>query len=138
MISGRGPTVEAAFTQVAQGAFALAMDPRAVEEVEARVVRAHGVEAADLLVNWLNECLYVMEVEGFLARRVEITTASLKRAEAGGEPLRLHGLLHGEELDHVRHASVRTLTGFSRQGASVRQDDKGYEATAKTCVQSCK
>ena len=116
------------------GAFALAMDPSAIEEREARVVRAHGVEPADLLVNWLNECLYVMDVEGFLARRVEITTASLECAAAGGEPLRLHGLLHGEEVDPVRHASLRALTTFGRDGAGVRQHDKIHEATVKTCV----
>jgi len=131
VVTGRGPTIGEAFTQVALGLFALGIDPSSVDERETRVVRAHGVEPADLLVNWLNECLYVMEVEGFVTRRVELIAASLDGAAAGGEPLRLHSLLHGEEADPVRHACLQSLATLERRDASVRQDDKSYEAMVK-------
>ena len=131
VVRGRGRTIAEAFTEVALGLFALAVDPASVEERETRVVRAHGVEPADLLANWLNECLYVMEVEGFLTRRVELLSMSLEGAAGGGEPVRLHGLLHGEEADPVRHGSIRSLPTLERGCSDVREDDKNYEATVK-------
>ena len=134
MVCGRGPAVEEAFRQVALGVFALLVDPASIEERETRVVRAHGAEPADLLVNWLNECLYLMEVEGFVARRAELITASLDIAAAGGEPLRLQGLLHGEEADPARHAFLRGLSAVGREGAGVRECDKTFEARVKTSV----
>lgn len=110
------------------GLFALAVDPASVEEREARVVRAHGVEAAALLVNWLNECLYVLDVEGFVARRVEFISSSLDVAALGGEPLRLHCLLHGEEMDPARHVSRESMGGVSDMGAAVTKGSGGFEA----------
>ena len=129
-VSGKGPTIQEAFAQVGVGAFALAVDPASVEEREARAVRAHGVDAADLLVNWLNECLYVLDVEGFAARRVEFIAFTIDAAGLGGEPLRLHCLLHGEEADPARHGSWLSLSGFSREGAAVTQGPEGFEARA--------
>ena len=49
-------------------------------------------------MNWLGECLYVHDVEGFVAGRVEFAALDAE-PRAGGEPFRLHGFLHGEEID---------------------------------------
>ena len=92
---GRGPTLPETFEQVALGVFALLADPASVEERDAREVRAHGSASGTLLVNWLNECLYVLDVEGFVPRRVEFTILALDASAPGGEPLRLHCRLHG-------------------------------------------
>ena len=73
-----------------------------MEEREQREVRAHGDSLEGLLVAWINECLYVHDVEGFVARRVEIEVFD-GTASAGGERLRLHSFLHGEEVDPSRH-----------------------------------
>lgn len=127
-VSGKGPTLQEAFAQVGLAAFALAVDPALVEEREARAVRAHGVDAVDLLVNWLNECLYVLDVEGFTVRRVEFISFVLDAAAMGGEPVRLHCLLHGEEADPARHPSVASLGGFSAEGAAVIEGSEGFEA----------
>ena len=108
------------------------MDPASVEEREERAIRAHGVDAADLLVNWLNECLYVLDVEGFVVRRVEFIAFVLDAAALGGEPLRLHCLLHGEETDPARHVSGMSLSGFSSEGAAVTEGSGGFEARVVT------
>lgn len=90
-----GPTPAEAFAQVALGVLALIVAPEDVAPRETREVRAQGQSAASLLVNWINECIYVHEIEGFVVRRIEIVgyrDASL-----------IHGVLHGEELDPHRH-----------------------------------
>jgi len=104
----------------------MAVDPGSIEERDTRVVRAHGVDAGDLLVNWLGECLYVLDVEGFAARRIEILAATLNPGGHGGEPLRLHCVLHGEEMDRKRH-SLAELSGVNRPTASVKVSDEIVE-----------
>lgn len=125
---GLGATLPEAFAQVALGVFALLADPASVEERDAREVRAHGSAPETLLVNWLNECLYVLDVEGFVPRRVEFIIFALDAAAPGGEPLRLHCRLHGEDLDPARHIPRETVRGIRSDGAVVLGGGDGSEA----------
>ena len=125
---GLGATLPEVFAQVALGVFALLADPASVEERDAREVRAHGSAPETLLVNWLNECLYVLDVEGFVPRRVEFTIFALEAASPGGEPLRLHCRLHGEDLDPARHIPREAVRGISKDGAAVLAVGDGFEA----------
>jgi len=127
-VIGRGETLPEAFAQVALGVFALMADPASVEERDAREVRAHGNAPEALLVNWLNECLYVLDVEGFVARRVEFGDFSLDPAASGGEPLRLHCRLLGEDFDPARHVLRGTVSGILAEGAAVLAIQNGAEA----------
>ena len=116
------PTLEEACADTALAVFALAVDPASIEERDARVVRAHGADTTDLVVNWLGECLYVLDMEGFAPRRIEFLAAAGRGSSSGGEPLRLHCLLHGEQVDRERHAPVE-LEGIDRKSASVKAND---------------
>lgn len=115
-----GPTLRDAFAQAALGVFALVVVPDSVMARETREARAQGASRETLLVNWINECLYVHEIEGFAVRDVEITRLDMVvRSRDGdklpqarsrqGEPVMVvHGLLHGEALDAGRH-QLRTV-----------------------------
>jgi len=127
-VVGRGASLPEAFAQVALGVFALLADPASVEERDAREIRAHGTVPETLLVNWLNECLYVLDVEGFIPRRIEFTVFALDAAAAGGEPLRLYCRLHGEDRDPVRHLSRETVRGIRAEGAVVLAGGDASEA----------
>jgi SHS2 domain-containing protein len=89
-----GPSLADAFAQAALGVLALAVPPDGVEARETREVRAQGHSPEDLLVCWVNECLYVHEIEGFAVSSVEVPALG-----AGS----VHGILHGEEIDLTRH-----------------------------------
>lgn len=89
-----GPTLAEAFAQATLGVFALTIAPEDVEERETREVQAQGESRESLLVNWINECLYVHEIEGFAVRRVEVRALG---------PALVHGLLRGEAIDRTRH-----------------------------------
>jgi len=106
-IQAWGPTVAEAFRQTVLGVFALIAEPDAVEEREVREVRAHGASLEALLSSWINECLYVHDVEGFVARDL-VFAAFQAEPLTGGEPLRLHSALRGEEVDAVRHGAGGT------------------------------
>ncbi len=89
-----GATRADAFAQASLGVFALIVRPEEVAEREHREVRAQADSPERLLVGWINECLYVHEIEGFVVRRVEVDTCT--------ETV-VHGVLHGEEVDTGRH-----------------------------------
>jgi SHS2 domain-containing protein len=89
-----GERAEDAFAQAALGTLALVVDPAEVAVREGREVRAQGETDEALLVNWINECLYVHEIEGFVAHDVEV--------DAFGSGT-IHGVLSGEEFDPKKH-----------------------------------
>src|SRR5262249_17570954 len=79
-----------------------------VEERGEREVRAQADSPERLLVAWINECLYVHEIEGFVVRRVEV--------DACTETV-VHGVLHGEEFDGDRHRFRATVKAATLRGA---------------------
>lgn len=117
-VTAWGPTLADAFAQAALGVLALTVAPDDVQERQTREVRAQGESAEELLVNWINECLYVHELEGFVARRVEVTAF---------EGSAVHGRLHGEELDTRRHRLGTVVKAATFHQVAVRQADAGAE-----------
>jgi SHS2 domain-containing protein len=124
-----GPTLPDAFCRIALALFAAAVDPASVEEAEVREVRAHGPDRPALLRRWLDECLYVHEVEGFACRSIEFAVFEAEPT-AGGEPLRLHAFLRGEPLDPGRHATRSVIRGIGAQGLAVQAESEGFRIRA--------
>lgn len=89
-----GPTLEACFRQCALAVFDLIVPLGAVAPAESREVMAQGEPPEALLVAWINELLYLHDVEGFTLHEVE--TVQL-------EGNRVHGRLSGEPVDLARH-----------------------------------
>jgi SHS2 domain-containing protein len=120
-VTAWGPTLADAFAQAALGVLALIVAPDAVQARQTRDVRAQGESVEELLVNWINECLYVHELEGFVARRVEVTALEGNR--------RVHGQLHGEELDTRRHRLGTVVKAATFHRVAVREADAGAEVS---------
>jgi len=113
------PTRAGAFAQAALGVFALIVRPDEVEEREHREVRAQADSPERLLVGWINECLYVHEIEGFVVRRVEVDTCT--------ETV-VHGVLHGEEVDAARHQLGTIVKAATLHRVSVTESGGRHEA----------
>jgi SHS2 domain-containing protein len=128
-LSATGATLSEAFTRIALGLFAAAVDPDTVGDGDTREVRAHGVGLPALLHAWLQECLYVHEVEGFACRSLEFAVFETAPS-AGGEALRLHAILRGEEIDPSRHRVLASIRNVSRDGLSVESGSKGFSLRA--------
>jgi SHS2 domain-containing protein len=129
-IVGEGRTLPEAFSGIALALFAAAVDPASLLEAEVREVRAHGASISALLHRWLEECLYVHEVEGFACRAIEFVVFD-EAPGTGGEPLHLHALLRGETLDADRHRLVGAIRGIVAHRAGTEAVPGGFRAVAE-------
>lgn len=118
-VRGWGGTRGEAFAQATLGVFSLLVSPDEVEPRERREVRAQAESPEALLVAWIDECLYVHEIEGFVARSVELTVCTDTLA---------HGVLHGEPLDHSRHRVGTVVKGATYQQVAVTVREGLHEA----------
>ena len=123
------PTLPDAFARIALSLFAAAVDPASVDEAEVREVRAHGAGPSALLRRWLDECLYVHEVEGFACRSIEFVVFDAAPT-AGGEPLRLHAFLRGEPVGPARHQVRGLIRGIGSDGLTVEVLPEGFRVRA--------
>jgi SHS2 domain-containing protein len=101
-VRGWGSTRAEAFAQVTRGVFALLVSPDQLQPRERREVRAQADMPESLLVTWIDECLYVHDIEGFVAQSVEMTVCTDTLA---------HGVLHGEPVDPGRHRVGTVVKG---------------------------
>ncbi len=129
-LSASGDTLPEAFVQIALALFATAVDPATVEDVDVREVRAHGSGVPALLRAWLQECLYVHEVEGFTCRGIEMVVFDAA-PKAGGEKMRLHAILRGEPIDPARHRvrPIRNVLGADLADDPARPGPASVRAT---------
>jgi hypothetical protein len=134
-VTGRGATLQDAFSALAIALFDLVVDLGRIEEREVREVRAHGPTVPALLERWVDECLYVHEVEGFAARRVEFVVWSAAGGAAGGEPLRLHALLGGEPVEprHLRGRPDPAIARAVGRPATVDASEGAYQVSIDVC-----
>lgn len=113
-----GPTRASAFAQAALGVLALVVDPASVDPRERREVRAQADAPETLLAAWVDECLYVHEIEGFVAAAVEVTDCS---------DTLVHGHLVGEPLDAGRHRLGTAVKAATLDGVSVGANSDRHE-----------
>lgn len=118
-VRGWGATRGDAFAQATLGVFALLVAPDEVHVHERREVRAQADAPEALLVAWIDECLYVHEIEGFVARSVEMLVCTDTLA---------HGVLHGEPLDPERHRLGTVVKGATCHQVMVGVREGAHEA----------
>ncbi len=113
-----GPALADAFAQAGLGVFALMVEPAQVEPRESREVRAQGETREALLVNWLNECLYVHDIEGFVVGRIEFPVFEAER---------VHALLWGEPVEPARHRLGTVVKAATFHELQIGQTDGRWE-----------
>jgi SHS2 domain-containing protein len=118
-IRGWGPSRAVAVAQLTLGVFSLIAAPGSVEVRERREVRAQAEGPEALLVTWVDECLYVHEIEGFVVHEVEMTVCTDTLA---------HGYLHGEPLDAARHRIGTVVKGATYHRIAMTTQDGLHEA----------
>ncbi|HEU4370199.1 MAG TPA: archease [Methylomirabilota bacterium] len=119
-VRGWGRSRGEAFAQATLGVFALIVAPGDVQVREHREVRAQAEAPEALLVAWIDESLYVHEIEGFVVGAVELTTCTDTLAQ---------GVLGGEPLDAERHRVGTVVKGATYHLVSVRARESGWEVT---------
>ncbi len=93
-IKAYGTNMKEAFVNAARGLFSLMIELDDVEEVEYRDVELTAPDQESLLVEWLNELIYVFDVENIIFRRFDITRLN---------DTQLRARSYGEKVDYSRH-----------------------------------
>jgi SHS2 domain-containing protein len=93
-IIAHGTNMPEAFANAAYGMFSLMADLRQVREETSRYVEAEAGDRESLVVSWLNELLYLFDVERIIFKRFEILELTDTRLKADA---------YGEKVDPSRH-----------------------------------
>jgi SHS2 domain-containing protein len=104
------------FANAARGMFELEGSAGSGETSVARGVSVNGMDRETLLVNWLNELLYLQETQHETYSRFEILEISDTHLRA-----RVHGWPHRPEGKVIKAVTFHDLM--------VRQSEDGWEAT---------
>ncbi len=115
-IVARGRDLKELFVNAARGMFSVVTDLGRVNggfEIE---VSVEGNDYEDLLVAWLNELLYLFEVESVLLRDFFVR-------EIGRHSLK--ALVRGEPIDLRRHTIERQIKACTYYEARVQKDGEG-------------
>ncbi len=89
-----GADMREAFANAAYGMFSLMADLKQVREETSRYIEAEAGDRESLVVSWLNELLYLFDVEGIIFNRFDILELTNTRLKADA---------YGEKADASRH-----------------------------------
>ncbi len=117
-IEASAATPEGLFSEVALGLLEVLGGPTGTP-CEERQVHLSGYDRGDLLVRWLNELLYLLEIGRFYP-------AAFAVEEAG--PHELRALVNGEPFDPLRHRIEREVKAVTYHQLQVTGDDRGWRA----------
>ena len=118
-LRARGATQAELFENAAAGMMEIVADPAGVAERESKPIAADAGDREALLVNFLQEILWLVDGEGWLPRRVAV--------EKIGET-RVSAIAFGEPRDAARHEMRLIVKAVTYHQLSVRQAPGGWEA----------
>lgn len=118
-VRARGPSLAALFENAAAGLLDVAFDAGAVAAKESRPLVAEATDRESLLLNWLQEVLWLVDGEGWLPARVEVHQIS---------ETRVTGVAKGEPRDPARHAFRVIVKAVTYHLLSVREEHGAWVA----------
>ena len=93
-IKAYGDDIEQSFANAAKALFSLIAEIDDVEEVVYRDIELTAADEESLLVEWLNELIYLFDTENIIFKRFDITELSNRKLKARS---------YGERVDISRH-----------------------------------
>lgn len=118
-VRARGASLAALFENAAAGFLSVAYDPIAVQGKDSRNLVAEGPDREALLVNWLDEILWLVDGEGWLPSRIQVNQIS---------ETRVTGLARGEPRDPSRHLLRMIVKAITYHQLSVREQHGSWVA----------
>jgi len=95
-----GANLEALFQHAAESFFYIITDPEHIAGVASRRVSLYAAGLEELLVDWLNEFLFLFETQRLLFRRFDIERLNEHHLEA---------TVWGEAYDEIKHPIKTTI-----------------------------
>jgi SHS2 domain-containing protein len=91
-----------------------------VKVVETEPISLIAESSEDLLLEWLNELIFLSETKHRLYTRFDVVVDETGR--------RLEATIGGESIDRIRHVMDHEVKAATRHGLCVRQDEAGWFA----------
>ncbi len=107
------------FVNAARGMWSLMVEPGAARCRERLTVKVEAADRETLLVAWLNELLYLHEVEAFVAAEFSVRHLTDTALEAE---------VCGERVDRERHPLVGHVKAVTYHLLEVRPTQSGWQA----------
>lgn len=112
-ITAYGADMNQAFTNAARALFSLITELNDVEEFLHRDIELTAPDAESLLVEWLNELIYLFDTENIIFKRFDVTKLNNRQVKARS---------YGEEVDGSKH---RLKTGVKAATYHMLKIDNG-------------
>ena len=117
-IIAHGASMNQAFANAARGLFSIITDLDGIEEALHRDIEITAPDQESLLVEWLNELIYLFDVENIIFNRFDITRLNNNYLEAR---------IYGEKVDSSRHKLKTGVKAATYHMLKVKKNN-GYQA----------
>jgi SHS2 domain-containing protein len=114
-----GATLADLFIHAAQGMESLMVPPEQVQAVTSREIAVTGHDSISLLIEWLNELIYLFDTAHLLFRDFEIDNIT---------ETRVAGRAFGEPYDAQRHELSSAIKAVTWHEAAINRTSGGYQA----------
>jgi SHS2 domain-containing protein len=113
-----GADIKQVFTNAALGLFSLMVDLKNIQEDVRREVEISAEDIEVLLVEWLNELIYISEVEHIIFKRFEINDLSNTELKA---------ICFGEKIKPKQHKLKREIKAATYHMLRLNKEDGSYK-----------
>ncbi len=121
-VRGLGRTLEEAFAECAKAMFSVMVDLRKVEAKESVKMEVEAADREQLLVNFLNELLYLQDVKEMIFSRFDLYITG------GGREWKLKGEGFGEKINKEKHTIKGDVKAASFHQLKVEEEDGKFVA----------
>jgi len=118
-ITAYGEDMKQLFANAALALFSLITDVQSVKDKLQHRVEIDSKNRDNLLVEWLNELIYLFDAEHLLFNQFEIESLDNRQLKA---------TCHGERFDPARHRIKIDVKAATYHMLEIAQDIKGYKA----------
>jgi len=132
-----GKTLEELFENSAYGMFSQITDIEKVNPEEKVEVQVEGYDKESLLVNWLNELLYLSTTKKMFFSQFKVKSIFAKdakgelpqRTQKKGELPKLLAWIKGQKIDCKKHFCHLEIKAATYHNLKIEQNKEGYQTT---------
>lgn len=114
-----GENMKELFCNAGLALLGLITEPERVEEKLHRNLKVTSDDREGLLVNWLNELIYLFDAEQLMFCRFDVENLTDRQLEAS---------CHGEKFDPNKHRIKRGVKAATYHMLKLEENDAGYKA----------
>lgn len=119
-IAAYGTDIKELFTNAATGLFSLMIDLSTIREDTKREISLSAEDEETLLVEWLNELIYIFDVEHIIFKRFQIDELTSNKVKAR---------CFGEKIKPGHHKLEREVKAATYHMLRISKSSSGYEVT---------